>query len=171
MTPLQQEEYRALRATIRERGTTRVWIFAAGIALWAGLAVATAAVSLPPVSTLVPLLVLASAFEAVFALHVGVERVGRYLQTHFDDGWEAAMMAFGRPSGAATIDALFAVPFLLAALFNLIPALLHAPTGAELIFIGGAHSLFVLRVVVSRYVASRQRAIDLERFQQIRKNA
>ena len=33
-------------------------------------------------------------------------------------------MAFGRPAGAATTDALFVVPFLIATLFNAAPALI-----------------------------------------------
>src|SRR5437667_12138684 len=85
MTPREQERYAALRATIRERGTARVWVFAAGTAVWAALTVATTATSAPPVATLIPLVVLAASFEAVFALHVGVERVGRYLDSQFDD--------------------------------------------------------------------------------------
>ena len=31
MTPRELEEYRALRETIRERGTARVWIFVVGL--------------------------------------------------------------------------------------------------------------------------------------------
>src|SRR5580765_7985942 len=92
------EEYTALRATIRERGTARVCLFTAGIVAWAALTVATAALASTPVATLLPLLVLASVFEAVFALHVGVERVGRYLQVfhEIDDAasWEQTAMAF-----------------------------------------------------------------------------
>src|SRR3954469_15811088 len=123
MTEREQVEYSALRATIRERGTARVYIFAGGVAAWGGLVVATAALAPTPIATLLPLLVLACIFEAVFALHVGVERVGRYLQVfHEADGgaqWEHAAMAFGRPRGAATADALFSLAFLLAALFNI----------------------------------------------------
>src|SRR5947208_14124487 len=37
MTARELEEYRALRATIRERGTARVWIFVVGFGLWGGL--------------------------------------------------------------------------------------------------------------------------------------
>ena len=44
LTPRELEEYRALRDTIRERGTTRVWIVLAGLVAWAGLVLATAAV-------------------------------------------------------------------------------------------------------------------------------
>ena len=97
MTPREVEEYRALRATIRERGTTRVWIALAGISAWAALTVATAAIAAFPVATLLPLLVLATAFEIVLALHVGVERIGRYLQVFYEDtpGWETRIIRFG----------------------------------------------------------------------------
>ena len=136
----------------------------------------------PPVATLLPLLLLASVFEAVFALHVGVERIGRYIQVFHEGaggsgrpggpggfaGWEHAAMAFGRPKGAATTDALFTVIFFLAALFNIVPALLLDPQRVELLFVGGAHALFALRLIVARHAASTQRAIDLERFQQMK---
>ena len=79
-------------------------------------------------------------------------------------------MAFGRPAGAVTSDALFVVPFLVAALCNVAPALIVDPARVELIFIGGAHALFVLRLLVARQAAGKQRAIDLARFQEM-KNA
>jgi hypothetical protein len=176
MTEREQVEYSALRATIRERGTARVYIFAGGFAAWGALTIATAALASTPMATLLPLLVLASVHEAVFALHVGVERVGRYLQVFYEaEGtgarWEHVAMAFGRPAGAAVADGLFSVPFLLAALFNIAPALVVEPTRPELIFIGGAHALFVLRLAVARNAARRQRAIDLERFQQLERGS
>src|SRR5262249_40472562 len=133
------------------------------------LTVATTATSGPPVATLIPLVVLAATFEGVFALHVGVERIGRYLETQFDDEWEKAAMAFGRPVGAARIDPLFTVFCIVAAGINVLPALIAGPTPPELIFVAGGHALFLLRVTVARQRASRQRAIDLERFQQLKK--
>jgi hypothetical protein len=176
MTWREEEEYSALRATIRERGTARVWVFATGIAAWAAVTIATAALASTPIATLLPLLVLAAVFEAVFVLHVGVERVGRYIQVFYETEeahprWEHTAMAFGQPKGAATTDALFSIPFLLAGLFNAAPATITQPTVAELVFIGGAHALFVLRLLVARGVATKQRAIDLERFQQIKRGA
>ena len=178
MTPREQDEYGALRATIRERGTARVAIFAAGIAAWAALTAATAALSSTPLGTLLPLLVLAAVFEAVFALHIGVERIGRYLQVFHEGsgdsggpgGWETAAMAFGRPRGVASADALFTVIFFLAALFNVMPALILEPQRVELVFVGGAHVLFALRLIVARHAASTQRAIDLARFQQLKRD-
>ena len=168
MTPREQEEYRALRRTIAERGTARVWIFLVSILGWGALAIATSTLSAPPVATLLPLLVLAGAFEAVFALHVGVERIGRYLQVFFDDQWEHMAMAFGRPRAAPAVDPLFAIPYVLATAFNLMPALIAAPTVPELTFVGGGHALFVLRLLVARAAARKQRAVDLARFEELK---
>ena len=176
-TPRDQEEYRALRATIRERGTARVWVFVAGVVAWAALTIATTAVASTPVATLVPLLVLAAAFEGVYALHIGVERIGRYLQVFHEHqapetaAWERTAMAFGRPKGGATLDALFTIPFGLAVMFNLTPALIvdPPPTTQELVFVVGAHAIFLLRVVAARHIASRQRAVDLARFTELKR--
>src|SRR5258708_32122541 len=89
MTPRELEEYKSLRATIRERGTARLWIFVSGIAAWAAASLATTAITASPVATVVPLLVLAAVFEAGFAIHIGVERLGRYLQGFFQHDAEA----------------------------------------------------------------------------------
>lgn len=168
MTAREQEEYSALRTTIRERGTARVWIFVVGIIAWAALTTATAALASTPLAVLLPLLVLAAAFEAVFALHVGVERIGRYLQVVHADAWEQTATAFGRPKRAVGIDPLFSVVFLIAALFNFGPVLVVNPIGVELVFVGGGHVLFVLRVIAARASAARQRAVDLARFQELK---
>jgi hypothetical protein len=168
MTTRELEEYRALRSTIRERGSLRVGLFAGGFVAWAAVAIATAALANSPLAVLLPLLLLAAVFEAVFALHVGVERVGRYLQVFYEDSWEHAAMAFGRPSGAVATDALFTPLFFLAAIFNVAPVLLMRPIASELVFVGGAHILFALRVVAARLGAAKQRAIDHQRFQQLK---
>jgi hypothetical protein len=187
MTQRDREEYSALRDTIRERGTTRVWIVVVGTIGWAGSLIATAALAPTPLAVFVPLLVLVATFEAIFALHVGVERIGRYLQvfhetepqsdssvrpigqtSRSDLGWEHAAMSFGRPKGAARIDALFTLPIALAALFNLVPALLIGPSREEVVFVAGGHALFLLRLFAARAVAARQRAIDLARFETLR---
>jgi hypothetical protein len=166
MTPNQIEEYRALRATIRVRGTARVWVFFVGLTAWAALMMATAALTSVPVATLVPLLILAAAFEAVFALHVGVERIGRYLQAFHDDRWEQASMAFGAPLAATGSDPIFVVFFALATLMNFVPVLLLGAVRVELWMIGAAHLLFLTRLVAARRAGQRQRAADLARFEQ-----
>jgi hypothetical protein len=164
MSAPEQNQYRALRDTIRDRGTARIWIFVVGVVAWAALTVATAALVAPPVATLLPLLALAASFEAVYALHVGVERIGRYLEVFFDDSWEKAAMLFGRPPKAPRIDPLFAIVFATAALFNLVPLLIAQPTAPELIFVGGAHALFGVRIVFAKLAVSQQREIDRRRF-------
>jgi hypothetical protein len=169
MTPRELREYTQLRATIRERGTARVFVFAGGVAAWAALAIATAALVATPLGTMLPLVALAASFEGVFGLHVGVERIGRYLAVFHTDVWEQAAAGFGRPRGAARVDPLFSVVYAIATLVNLLPALLQAPTIQEWTFIGGAHALFLVRIVFARAVAGKQRDIDFARFQALRK--
>jgi hypothetical protein len=173
MTPREIEEYKALRATIRERGTARVWVFVAGLIAWGGLTVATASLAALPVATLLPLLVLAGTFEAVFQIHTGVERIGRYLQvfvenTEHDPGWEHRVMAYGRAFPGGGSDPIFTPYFLTAAIFNFVPVLLAGAVEIELAVVGAIHLLFAARLILARRHASQQRAIDFDRFQQIK---
>jgi len=139
----------------------------AGLAAWAMVAMVATFVSIP-LLTVLPLVLLAGAFEAVFALHVGVERIGRYLQVFYDDQWEHTAMAFGAPLAGTGSDPLFILFFGLATICNFAPVLLAAPVPVELAVIGGAHALFLVRLVVARRAAGRQRAADLERFRSIK---
>ena len=164
MTSREIEEYSALRATIRARGTARVWIFLVGLAVWASLWTAGAALALPPIASLAFLIELASAFEGVFALHVGVERLGRYLQVFHEDAWEQTAMGFGRPRAGTGSDPLFAAFFGLAALLNLVPVIIAGAVRLELILIGAGHAAFLARLIAARHAAGRQRSADLERF-------
>jgi hypothetical protein len=189
VTPFTQrelDEYRTLRDTIRERGTTRIWVVLAGLTAWAALVLATAALMPLPVATILPLLILAAAFEIVFALHTGVERIGRYIQVFFegdaDEGrtgettsgtpaarppaqWEHAAM--GLPGSG--LDPLFANFFRIAAILNIVPAAFARPMPVEWAFIGVIHAMFVLRVAIARKQAGRQRALDLEHFQRLKR--
>ena len=76
-TPLAVEEYRALRATIRERGTMRLVVALITFVAWAAGALAVVSWGSVSALALLPLLVLVAGFEVVFATHVGVERIGR----------------------------------------------------------------------------------------------
>ena len=163
-----EEEYRALRATIRERGTTRVWVFFVGITVWAVSTIAAFVVVIPPAGALVPLVLLAAAFEAVLALHVNVERIGRYLSVFHQDAWERAAGGFGQPAGTITVDPLFTLFFLLAALLTLVPTLAANPRPVEFGGLGFAEAAFFARVISARVACGRQRAIDTERFNYLR---
>jgi hypothetical protein len=159
------EEYRAMRATIRERGTTRVWIFVVGILVWSVSAIATLMQQAPPAALLIPLLALAATFEGVLALHVAAERIGRYLLVFHDDDWERAAGAFGKPTGSIAVDPLFTVFFLLAALVTLMPLVAVAGLRTEeLAGLGIAEAAFFVRVVAAKIACGRQRAVDTERF-------
>jgi hypothetical protein len=150
-------------------------VFAVGLLSWAALALATMALSEPPITTVVPLLALASVFEAVHALHIATERIGRYLSVFHEDSWERTLALFGQPSQGIphpiSPDPLFSIPFLLAAIVNLEPLLPAGPTAPELTFVVGAHALFVLRVLSARATARRQRAVDAARFEELKRRA
>jgi hypothetical protein len=165
----QQTEYAAMRDTIRQRGTARMVLVPLVFIGWAGTAVATAAVITVALSTLVPLLVLAAGFEAVFALHMNVERIGRYLQVfhEHEDGWEQVAMAFGKRFPASGPDPLFAQLFVFGVSINFLPAALGGEI-LEVAVIAILHLVLVYRIRMARVAAAKQRIEDLERFQQLR---
>ncbi len=169
MSTREDSEYQALRATIRERGTARMLLLPIAIGLWAAAAIATTAVVALPIAALGPLVVLAAGFESIYALHLNVERIGRYLQVFHerDGGWEHVAMAFGQRYPRGGPDALFSAIFLVATALNYLPvALGGAPP--ELIVAGVLHLLLALRIGTARRRVARQRRVDLERFQAIK---
>ena len=178
MDEFPRHEYKILRATIKERGTVRAITFLVVIAAWATLGVLLFASGYPIAAPLLPLMVLVAGFETVFQLHLGVERVGRYVQVAYEEshewpagagpGWETAAMAYGNAYPSAGSDPLFARIFLLATLVNLTP-LLHFSTArpdvvALLIL---AHVVFGVRVLLAKRQAGRQRTDDLARFREL----
>ncbi|MEX2270610.1 MAG: hypothetical protein WD690_04035 [Vicinamibacterales bacterium] len=175
MDSLDLEEYRQLRATIRERGSLRLVLFLATAVSWALLAGLVAAFLSLPLASLLPLLLLMAGFETVHALHVGVERIGRYLYVNYESvdarlRWEGAIAAFGRghQSSARPLDALFSPIFAIAILLNFLVAALGS-TLPELVAIGAVHGLALLRVFMSRRGAAAQREEDQTRFEGLKK--
>ena len=75
---LSEAEFVVLRRTIATRGTVRMILFPVTLLGWAALALTVLVLGEAPVAVLFPLAVLVGGFEAIHALHVGVERVGRY---------------------------------------------------------------------------------------------
>src|SRR5215831_16774110 len=164
-----QSEYEALRATIRERGTVRMILLPVSFGLWGGAAIATTAAIALPIGALLPLVVLAAGFEAIYALHVNVERIGRYIQVFHepDGGWEHVAMEFGQRFPGKGPDALFMGLFLAATALNYLPVALGG-TIPELVAAGALHLLLALHIGTARRRASRQRQQDLEHFQAIK---
>jgi hypothetical protein len=126
-----------------------------------------------PATSLFSLMVLAAGFEAIHAMHVGVERIGRYLQVFYEANssgpmWETTAMSVGPALPGGGIDPLFTVVFALATLLNLLPAMVPSPTLVELAVIGVMHAAFVVRLVRARGAATRQRAVDLESYRAVK---
>ena len=163
-------EYEALRETIRQRGTVRMMLVPVIFIGWAATAVATAAVITVAVSTLVPLLVLVAGFESIFALHMNVERIGRYLQVFHeqDGGWEHVAMQLGQRFPGTGPDPLFVQTFVFALSVNFLPVVLGFEHPIELIVVLVPHLLAVYRIRMARAAAARQRTDDLQRFQSLR---
>lgn len=163
-------EYEALRETIRQRGTVRMALVPAIFVGWAATAVATGAVITVAVSTLVPLLILVAGFEAIFALHMNVERIGRYLQVFHetDGGWENVAMEYGRRYPGSGPDPLFAQIFVLAISVNFLPVVLGFEHAIELVVVLVPHLVAVYRIRMARGASARQRSDDQQRFQSLR---
>jgi len=166
-----EAEFAALRATIRERGTVRMILLPVTFGLWAATAVATTAAIQLPIAALLPLLVLAAGFEAIYALHINVERIGRYLQVFHEPegGWENVAMAFGQRFPGRGPDALFSNLFLVATALNYLPVALGG-TLPELVAGGLLHLILAFHIGTARNRASHQRQQDLERFQAIKQS-
>ena len=158
MTPRALEEFKALRDTVRSRGTARVWVFLAGLVGWGALTIATASLAALPVATFLPLLIISITFEAVFSLHVGVERIGRYIQVFLEDdgnGWEHVAMALGPLLAASPIRCHRY--FILATLLNIVPAILAQPVPLEVGVVAACNLVFVARPGEARRVTPARR--------------
>jgi hypothetical protein len=168
-TRLAETEFAVLRQTIASRGTTRMVLLPVTVLGWAALTVVLLLFAELPVASLLSLAVLVAGFEAIHALHVGVERIGRYLQVCYEaepDGprWETTAMAVGPALPGGGIDPLFSVVFIGAAVINLIPPALPRPTLLEATAVVLPHAVFIFRVLRARGAAARQRAVELESF-------
>jgi hypothetical protein len=170
---LKDAEFRVLRETIASRGTIRHALLPATIVGWALVSGVFLAFGEVSTATLISLAVLAAGFEAVHGLHVGVERIGRYLQVFYEadgDGpsWESAAMRLGPGLPGAGVDPLFTLVFVAATLVNLV--LVALPLRSTLFegLVVTAHLAFLVRVVRARRAAAQQRAVDLETFTALR---
>lgn len=122
---------------------------------------------------LVPISVLIGGFEAIHALNVGVERIGRYLQVYYEgaaDGptWETTAMAVGPGLPGGGIDPLFTVVFAALTGLNLALAFPHLSTTTDYAVVLPVHAIFWIRLIRARGAAARQRAVDLETFRAVK---
>ncbi len=162
-------EFTVLRQTIATRGTTRVLLFAGSIAVWATLAIVHGLFSDLPLLALIPLCALAAGYEAVWALHVGAERIGRFIQVFHEAepgqaGWETTAMRLGPGLPGGGVNPLFSMTFGAAALVNLGAAFAAEPIPLEVVLLFASHAAFLLRLAQTRVLAGRQRQADLAAF-------
>lgn len=167
------EEFRTLRATIAQRGTARVWLQWTGLAVWAVLLTAVLAWLPLPAAALLPLLVLAASFELARGLHMGVERIGRYLQVFHEssDGgpqWEHVAMAMGPKVPGAGGHPLALPFFLMATVLNGLAVLLPGPQPIEWATLLVPHLAFAAWLLVSDRRMRAQRGLELAEMRRIK---
>jgi hypothetical protein len=170
---LPETEFTILRQTIATRGTTRVVLLPVTFLGWSALACQLLFVSDVPLASLFSLAVLVAGFEAIHALHVSVERIGRFVQVYYEsreDGpqWETTAMKVGPALPGGGIDPLFTVVFVCVTIINLIPSLVSSPTRLQLAVVLLLHVGFLVRLVRARGAAARQRAVELESYRAIK---
>jgi hypothetical protein len=162
-------EFTVLRQTIATRGTARVLLSAGSVALWATLATVQGLFSDLPLLALFPLCALGAGYEAVWALHVAAERIGRFIQVFHETepgqaSWETTAMRLGPGLPGGGVNPLFSVVFGAAALVNLGAAFAAEPTPLEVVLLCACHAAFLLRLAQTRVLAGRQRQADLAAF-------
>jgi hypothetical protein len=170
---LTETEFAVLRNTIATRGTVRMVLLPVTILGWAVLSAGVFLYAEAPVAVVFPLAVLVAGFEAIHALHVGVERIGRYLQVNYESlpdapQWESTAMRVGPALPGGGIDPLFTVVFLATTFANLVPVAALDVNRVEFGTLAMLHVVFIIRLVRTRGAAARQRAVDLETFKAIK---
>jgi len=170
---LRDEEFRVLRQTVAMRGTFRMILVPIALFGWALLAGGLLVFSEWPIASVFSLLVLVAAFEAVHALHVGVERIGRFIQVYYETDhagprWESTAMRLGPGLPGGGVDPLFTWIFIAAGAANLAVLFTPPPSPLEALVPIALHAAFIVRVVRARLAAARLRTRDLEIFRRVR---
>jgi len=166
---LSATEYEVLRQTIAARGTARMLVAPASCLGWAALTLVQPGVDGTLTATLLRLAVLVAGFESVHALHVGSERIGRYLQVYYEldvngPRWESTAMKVGPALPGGGIDPLFSGLFVGTTCINFLAANPYRSAPVAVAILVTVHAAFVLRIVRARMAATRQRAVELESF-------
>jgi hypothetical protein len=183
MSDLAAQEFAALRDTIRRRAGARPLVAFAGVAVWAVVMLGVLIWLQNPLAAVVPLLVLVAAFEVVRTLHLGVERIGRYVQVFFEESsagadtalsppaWERTAMMFGPSLPGAGGHPLFFPVFFMATVANLLAVVLPGPLAIELGTLLVPHAAFISWMLYCDRGMRQQRSAELARFRAIKKDS
>ena len=133
---IQLEEFRALRASIRERAIARVLLLAMTWLGWAALATAIMLVVPAPLLLTVPLVVLLAAFEVNLGTVRAAERVSNYLRVVFEErravsGWESASADLASRYPSSVGDPLFVWVFIAVLCANYLCVVIAIPETAD----------------------------------------
>src|SRR5688572_1005096 len=156
-----QSEFTVLRQTIAARGTVRMVLLPVTVIGWTSITAALLqGLTVPGMLPLVPLSVLIAGFEAIHALNVGVERIGRYLQVYYEgrsDGpmWETTAMSVAPGLRGGGIDPLFTVVFIAVSALNLALAAPELRTMTAIVALVPVHAIFWIRVIRARGAAAQ----------------
>jgi hypothetical protein len=109
---IQLEEFRALRAAIRERAVARVLFLALAWVGWAAVATAIMLVLPAPPLLVLPLVLLLASFEVNLGTVRRAQRIAAYVRVVFEErravpGWETASADLDRRHPGAAGDPLF----------------------------------------------------------------
>ena len=167
------------------RGSARPVVFLTGLIAWAAGVIGVLAWLGQPLASAVPLLLLLATFEAVRTLHLGVERIGRYLQVFFEENdagargsaptsppaWERIAMAMGPTLPGAGGHPYFLPVFFMATGVNFLCVLLPEPVMVELAALAVPHAAFVIWLLHCDRGMRKQRGTELARFRALRDSA
>ena len=179
MKDYSEREFSVLRDTVRSRGNLRFIVLLGGISVWAALLVAVLAWLPNPVGSAVPLVVLLATFEVLRSLHLGVERIGRYLQVFFEEdpssggptgtpAWEHTAMHFGPSLPGAGGHPYFLPVFFIATVVNYLAVLFPGPLPIELTTLAVPHVAFIVWLIYCDRGMRKQRSAELARFRELR---
>ena len=167
-----------MRQTIKDRGSLRVVLMVVSLMGWASIVTVVVLVSPVPLHAVLPLAVLAAGFEAVYAIHVGVERIGRYVQVFFEEtpvrdapgepSWETVAMISAPAVSGGGVDPLFCALFGVATVANFAVALLPDATALEMTVVAAPHLALIVRILRAHAAAAGQRTRDLAHFRQVK---
>ena len=178
--PILLEEFRALRATIRERTTARVQLVVLVWVAWAALALAIMLVVPAPLLLLVPLALLLAGFEANLRVVRGTDVMAAYLRVTFEEdrgvpAWETASARLDRRGRATRDDPLFIWIFVALVAASYLCVVLASGETAEasarnrqdvvdLALVTASHVGVAIRFVVARRWLQAVRRADGDRF-------
>ena len=180
---VQLEEFRALRASVRERAIARVLLLAMTWLGWAALATAIMLVVPAPLLLTVPLVVLLAAFEVNLGTVRAAERVSNYLRVVFEErrgvsGWETASADLAGQYPSSVGDPLFMWVFVAVLCANYLCVVIAIPEttdptarsredSLDLAVVTTLHLALVLRFVLARRSLHAGRTIELERLRAV----